>query len=165
MTVLDCACGLDPCVGSDVVHVDLTRQWLGRLVHADVVCDAHYLPFRNGAFDIVFSSHTLEHCSSPLLVLSEFRRVADRLVLRVPNASFHRGGVNEDCGHIYAWTSQSLGQLLKLVYSRVKVNGRIIRDWSRHSNIIVKQLVLVKTLLFVLLMWEPNDLEAICSSI
>lgn len=46
----------------------------------DVVCDVRYLPVPNNTFDVVFSSHTLEHFGwiSVDKVLKEWTRVLDR---------------------------------------------------------------------------------------
>lgn len=41
----------------------------------DVVCDAHYLPFKNACFDGCFAYALLEHVDNPLLVLKEINRV------------------------------------------------------------------------------------------
>jgi SAM-dependent methyltransferase len=54
-----------------------------------VVADAKHLPFRNSSFNIVFSSHTIEHVSDPKLMFAEMCRVAKRKVIfRCP----HRRG-------------------------------------------------------------------------
>lgn len=45
------------------------------------------LPFRDNQFGAVYSSHTLEHCVDPLFNLAEYRRVADRVFLVLPNAT------------------------------------------------------------------------------
>ena len=37
--------------------------------------DAHFLPFRAGAFDVVFAYAVLEHLYNPFLALAEVRRV------------------------------------------------------------------------------------------
>jgi SAM-dependent methyltransferase len=54
-----------------------------------VVADAKHLPFRNNSFNIVFSSHTIEHVSDPKSMFAEMCRVAKRkVILRGP----HRRG-------------------------------------------------------------------------
>lgn len=48
-----------------------------RTVSVDVIADARKLPFRNGSFDYVFSSHLIEHFSHREIsrVLTEWTRV------------------------------------------------------------------------------------------
>jgi SAM-dependent methyltransferase len=54
-----------------------------------VMADATHLPFRDDAFDVAFSSHTIEHVHNPMLMLREMCRIARRkAILRFP----HRRG-------------------------------------------------------------------------
>jgi SAM-dependent methyltransferase len=151
LTVLDCACGLNPVEGvNDAVHVDLFRTYEGRKNCADVIADAHFLPFVDGAFTAVFSAHTLEHCENPRQVLKEFHRVGKVLVIK---------------GHLFSWSSKTFYQLLRSVYGVVKLTGHVhwkIRGYARVHGIGLKQLAILKTLLFVLVLGEKNELEAIC---
>lgn len=167
MVVLDCACGLNPVEGchGEVVHVDLFRTYEGKKNCADVIADAHYLPFIDGAFTAVFSAHTLEHCENPRQVLKEFHRVGKVLVIKVPNGVFNRGGLNEDDGHLFSWSSKTFYQLLRSVYDVVKLTGHVhwkVRGYARVHGIGLKQLAILKTLLFVLVLGEKNELEAVC---
>ena len=41
---------------------------------------AEFLPFRDEVFDIVFSSHMLEHLDDPAAALAEFKRVSRKYV-------------------------------------------------------------------------------------
>lgn len=69
--------------GYRYVNVDLSPAGGGYRVRAD----AHRLPFRPRAFDVVVSSDTLEHFADPLCALGEARRVLKTeatLVLWVP---------------------------------------------------------------------------------
>jgi len=43
--------------------------------------DAHFLPFKDGEFDVVVLGEVLEHVYDPVKVLSEARRVASKFVL------------------------------------------------------------------------------------
>ena len=54
----------------------------------DVMCDAHYLPFRNRVFMKSILNHILEHCRNPVKVLNEALRVSRFTCVVVP-ASFH----------------------------------------------------------------------------
>ena len=40
----------------------------------DLLCDAHFLPFADGAFDFVYTSALVEHLASPYIVAQEVRR-------------------------------------------------------------------------------------------
>jgi SAM-dependent methyltransferase len=62
----------------DILKEFIKAKWIG----CDIVktqktdyADAHELPYKDEEFDIVFCSHTLEHCISPAIVLYEMRRV------------------------------------------------------------------------------------------
>lgn len=64
---------------TDVVGVELNQSKLamaGQSGYPVVACDMHDLAcFEDGAFDIVYSSHSLEHAYQPAKVLAEFRRI------------------------------------------------------------------------------------------
>ncbi|MBU1147064.1 MAG: class I SAM-dependent methyltransferase [Candidatus Omnitrophica bacterium] len=53
----------------------------------DIIADAHFLPFKNESFDIVYSIAVLEHVKKPWIVADEITRVlrsGGYLVLEVP---------------------------------------------------------------------------------
>jgi len=54
-----------------------------------VLADACHLPFKNGAFNLAFSSHTIERIKNPSKMFSELHRVANRKVIV---RSSHRRG-------------------------------------------------------------------------
>jgi SAM-dependent methyltransferase len=54
-----------------LVNMDIIP--LGNLLH--VIGDAHFLPFKNGCFDIVYSIAVLEHVRKPWAVADEISRV------------------------------------------------------------------------------------------
>jgi len=97
MRILDVACGdgvglkvfkelgFTSVVGVEFCHekYELAKQHGFPVVEVDM----HELPFPAATFDIVYSSHTLEHALDPVQVLAEFRRVLvpdGQLVLVVP---------------------------------------------------------------------------------
>jgi SAM-dependent methyltransferase len=54
-----------------------------------VIAVAEFLPFRNGSFDLAFSSHVIEHVKDPVGMLRELVRVSKKeVILRCP----HRKG-------------------------------------------------------------------------
>jgi len=57
--------------GASYVGVDITTYG----AKIDVVCDGAALPFRDGAFDQVWSIHVVEHMNNPYGLFSEGRRV------------------------------------------------------------------------------------------
>lgn len=85
--ILDAACG----DGSGMLHlvengyeniigIDINDNKLNRAalkVGNDKVLNSHIssLPFKDNYFDVVWSSHTLEHSDNPIKTLNEFRRV------------------------------------------------------------------------------------------
>jgi SAM-dependent methyltransferase len=57
-----------------------------RLIPNFIVAHAEYLPFKDGCFEVVFSSHTIEHVKDPLRMLKELFRVSKRQVtVRCPH--------------------------------------------------------------------------------
>jgi len=50
------------------MDIDLNRK-------PDIVADAHHLPFKDGEFEVILSTETLEHVKDPFQVEREIRRV------------------------------------------------------------------------------------------
>ncbi len=84
--LLDCACGDGAGFGglqemgfSSVVGVELSREKAARARRSGfsvVLADMHDLGcFRDGAFDVIVCSHTLEHAYDPGRVLTQFHRL------------------------------------------------------------------------------------------
>lgn len=61
-------------VGTDVSS-ERVHGWLQEFGGADLLCDAHRLPFRDGAFDAVYASAVYEHLAYPQLAAAEAARV------------------------------------------------------------------------------------------
>jgi ubiquinone/menaquinone biosynthesis C-methylase UbiE len=99
--ILDCACGLGvdssaiSRIGHNVISVDLSykRVLLGRNLFKSpefLVGDIMHLPFRDGIFDCILSSETLEHISDDVLALKNLSRTLKRkgiLIITVPYGS------------------------------------------------------------------------------
>lgn len=64
------------------VNVDINRE-----VRPDVVCDIHYLPFKDAQFEVVYCFHVLEHKGvRPEKAIRELRRVSKKIVeIQVPH--------------------------------------------------------------------------------
>lgn len=71
-----------------------------------LICDVQHLPFKNGVFGEVYSSHVIEHVDNPFLLLKEMVRVSNCKVvvycphklgerLTVGNNSYHKGFFNK----------------------------------------------------------------------
>lgn len=64
--------------GLDYVGVDISTtrvfEWLQEHGGPDLLCDAHFLPFRDGVFDCVYSAAVLEHLVHPWLAVREVFR-------------------------------------------------------------------------------------------
>jgi len=70
----------------DRAKLNDSQEFIGR--EGLCVADAQSLPFKNHAFDVVFSFHVMEHVPSPEVMLTEMRRVLRKngeLILAVPN--------------------------------------------------------------------------------
>jgi SAM-dependent methyltransferase len=97
---LDVGCGSKPtgdvnvdfCVrGWNIQEGDQKRgEFLNpKVIPNFVVADAEHLPFKDNIFNVVFSSHVIEHVHNPFLMLKEMCRVSKRkVVVRCP----HRKG-------------------------------------------------------------------------
>lgn len=55
---------------------------------ADILCDAHFLPFRDSSFDLVYSSALTEHLACPYLVAQEVARCLKPGGFYLGNGSF-----------------------------------------------------------------------------
>jgi len=74
-------------VGTDVSRTRVF-DWLQKYGGADLLCDAHFLPFQDQQFDIVYTAATVEHLACPLLALKEMFRVLKPGGYLLSNVSF-----------------------------------------------------------------------------
>jgi len=132
MTVLDVGCGDSP---HGDVNVDLyldpnihrKESIRGKKIRNFVLADCHSLPFQDKSFDIVFSSHLLEHKGVNLAkALREWLRVSKtKLIIRVPNL-FRRSKF--DSYHDKIFTDYTVRLLFKKY--NIKINHRDA-EWER----------------------------------
>ena len=90
--VLDVGCGfegygsvnVDICCGTE--NVDLDGSVRVSRTRNLFIADGCSLPFRDDTFDLVYSSHVIEHVANPFLFLRELVRVSrDKIVVRCPH--------------------------------------------------------------------------------
>lgn len=151
MMILDIGSGDNPLFyKDDVIHADLGGE------HLEVKCDAHYLPFKDESFDLIYASHMVEHCIDPKVVLEEFRRVSRKaVVIRIINAK-----VDYACEtHFYSWNELTLENFLKNFFKDVKIYSSM--RITPHKNIMRKLLSLLKVFIFFGI-FGKNELIAIC---
>ena len=152
---LDVGCGKAENDAS--IRADIDRS----ASNLDVVCDAHFLPFKDSAFNVVFCSHLLEHLENPNQALKEFKRVSSNLVmLRLPNASHARFDLPQKYPHIFSWNATTLRSLLGKHFEKIVVNKGI---WRNRAALARKRQLLTSLKFYLLtLFFEKPELEAIC---
>ena len=122
MLTLDAGCGAKP---RGDVNCDL---FVGKSPHTKFVirktrnfirCDAHCLPFKDRTFEVVYSSHLIEHLTCPFMAIKEFSRVSKRYVyIKIPNTAIYLKQRKE---HLYGWDKFTFRQFLSQVFPKVKV--------------------------------------------
>jgi SAM-dependent methyltransferase len=94
---LDVGCGAKPTgnVNCDLFIKD-TGHWTGKIdqrrllsikkIPNFVICDSQQLPFRTGAFDVVYCSHLIEHVDNPFMLFKELNRVSNhKTIIKCPH--------------------------------------------------------------------------------
>lgn len=84
-TVLEIGCGGGQCRawfrkrGHNYVGTDISRSRVSQELRThggpDILADAHFLPFKDESFDMVYSAAVTEHLACPLLMAQEVKRV------------------------------------------------------------------------------------------
>jgi hypothetical protein len=115
--ILDIACGFpnprEPYKKRGDIGIDLMRGY------ADIIADAHHLPFRRSIFNAVSIFSALDHFQHPRQVLLESARVLcvnheSRVTVSVSNSSFWAYSFNRSPeGHMHQWNVETLKNLLK----------------------------------------------------
>ncbi len=86
MISLDVGCGhREYDVRRGTIGIDLERG------KADIIADAHFLPFKDSIFDKVFCYHLIEHCFNSYKVIQELKRVTlfkGIIEISTPNAMY-----------------------------------------------------------------------------
>ncbi len=157
LRVLDAGCGsgagsaLMTRFASQVHAVDfskedilLTRRTCGEV--QAVAADVCQLPYRDESFDMVVSSHVLEHLLSPLRYLSEIKRVlipGGLLWLVTPNRLFSSPhGPPANPFHVKEYFFDELNQLVRETFSETEFlgvshgDGGVVRQTERQRTLL-----------------------------
>jgi len=129
-SILDVGCGNIP---RGDVNVD---RFIGKTFHRwdrapirkhairnFVISDACKLPFRDKAFQLCISSHTLEHIYDYEEALKEFERVSVKVLVVVPFWRFGTFKAIHEQGHVHFFTAKTL----KRLGYRTKINIRWVK--------------------------------------
>lgn len=138
LKILDVGCGIDP-EGDVNIDVENVKVEYNCRPQNFIVASATQLPFKDKSFELVKCHDVIEHLEDEeiLATLAEIKRVADRAVVKVPNAYFIPGAWK------YSWSSLGtdyrrimrrfphrqifdepmLRDALKMVFKRVRIRG------------------------------------------
>lgn len=92
--------------------------------NADVVGDAHNMPFKNSEFDTVFCFEVLEHTKNPKLVVSEIKRILNDGGIAYISTPFIYELHGEEYGDFWRFTRQGLIELFKDFHIEIKHFGK-----------------------------------------
>ena len=139
-------------------HENFVGLDIRKTVGADIIADAHFLPFEDETFSVVYSSHVLEHVKNPYIALMEFRRVSKKLVvIRVPMSNPYA----DPKEHIYSWTPATLCNFLKCGFQDVKTSYHLYNE--EGLNPIKRKLkIFQQIVLGFLLRRKIGELLAVC---
>lgn len=152
---LDIGCGGSEQFQNHKVRGDINCDILkpSRKVSNFVLCDAHFLPFRDGIFDTVFMCEIIKHLQNPAKALKQAYRVLKNkglLKLTTPN-SLHilkiarttkRGFYTPHKDHIVIWGLPELKTLSeKAGFKKIKIAYMKYRE--RNIKLIEKIILLL----------------------
>ena len=104
---------------------------LGQVSTATTTADMADLPFKDGEYDTLVARHVLEHHPDTLGVLTEWARVAHRLVIICPDQHDYPGNtIQLDPTHLAAFTPPQLAAMTWHIGLRVVVVGTAVPQWS-----------------------------------
>lgn len=97
---------LDPGAGLRTLTPETVRCDIRPDTEPQHVCDATGLPFADGAFDAVFTSHLIEHLANPVAALREWLRVVrvgGHVANVIPDTRFTGGQNTDPTPHRFEW--------------------------------------------------------------
>jgi len=150
MNILDVGCGKHK---RGNIGIDYCKD-----SEADVIADAHYLPFKDEVFDKVVSTVVLEHSPNPLNFLKEQYRVlkkGGKVELTTDNAQYFswsvmvpgRGGIRHENyheDHFMIFYPKNVMRLMKLAGFKVESAYLVGRPIKTKADPIVKILIACK---------------------
>lgn len=109
---LDVACGYpkspEPYRKYGDIGIDLMRGY------ADVLADAHKLPFRENSFQTARINSALDHFKEPMKVVCKISEIASIIEITTSNSSFYEYGLNKHPKeHLYQWNRDILRNFLE----------------------------------------------------
>jgi len=112
--VLDVGCGKNKdyphSTPKGTVNCDV-RKPLNKLKNF-VQCDAQYLPFKDNVFDLVYSSHVIEHVDDAFLMLKELIRVSgNKVEVYTPHRMLRMKDKEHKCHFTKTWFDKALNYL------------------------------------------------------
>ncbi len=123
--------GVDVGCGRRSLHKQMVRVDINPEVEPDHVADAAQLPFGEGEFDFMWSSHNLEHTADAMQTILEAERVVKLggfLVYIIPDKNFTAG---RDPTHVCEWTPQEFMEKYAEIPGLQLVDfGRAAKQWS-----------------------------------
>lgn len=96
-----------------------------------VVASAELLPFRDDCADLAYLIHVLEHLECPIRALREALRIAERVLVIVPDPRTNDADWR-DPTHIYSWTEAALRQLASRVGKVVEM-GKLAEGQDTYA--------------------------------
>ncbi len=136
--VLDVGCGIDP-EGDVNIDIEDVKSEYGHQPKNFIVASSTHLPFKDKSFEMVKCHDLIEHLDDEDIIatLEEIRRVADRAIVKVPNAYFIPGAwkyswsslrtnyrrIMRKFPHLQVFDELMLRDALELVFKRVRIRG------------------------------------------
>ncbi len=125
--IIDIGCGNKPIgyVNLDKefdfnIHIDKGIKMNPKEYFNFIIGDAQELPIKNNCFEIVYSSHLLEHLPIPLKALYEFKRISkEKIIIKIPLSIDDFKSEHEK--HLYSWNHSTFRNLLEIVFNDVDI--------------------------------------------
>ncbi|MEO1053266.1 MAG: class I SAM-dependent methyltransferase [Bacteroidota bacterium] len=136
--ILDYGCGMGQNIYKvpGAVGYDISEYALEHCRSKGMNVTNHLEDLEDEGFDVVFSSHVLEHHPHPKTMLEEMRsklKTGKELILVIPFEKHGKGSFELDLDqHLYNWNFQNINNLLITVGFKIKEN-KYIRGAGYHK--------------------------------